>query len=297
MTTEVSAAGALTPAAVLPERHIGHHFTVDVEEYFQVSAFERIVRRAVWHEQTTRLRPSMTRLLDVLEENSVRGTFFVLGWIGRRYPSVVVDIASRGHEVASHGWGHRRVTDLTIEEFARSVRESKHCLEDIVGKPVVGYRAPSFSIVPGTEWALDVLIESGYLYDSSLFPISRSGYGYPGGGTKPYWLTRAGGRLAEFPPATWRFGAWNVPAAGGGYFRIFPYGLTRRSFIESSQAGYPGTFYIHPWEIDPAQPRLRVPLATRFRHYTGLHRTVPRLQKLLSEFRFDRTMSESMEAM
>ncbi|UCF20382.1 MAG: DUF3473 domain-containing protein, partial [Gemmatimonadota bacterium] len=159
-------------------------------------------------------------------------------------------------------------------------------LEELSGGHVLGFRAPSFSIVPGCEWALDVLVEEGYRYDSSLFPVRRPGYGYPDGGRDPHWLERPAGRLAEVPPATLRLGGINLPAAGGAYFRILPYGLARAAVRDSEGRGVPATFYIHPWEIDPDQPRMDVPLLTRVRHYSGLGRTLDRLRRLLGEFRF-----------
>jgi polysaccharide deacetylase family protein (PEP-CTERM system associated) len=263
-----------------------HHFTVDVEEYFQVSAFEHHVRRDQWSAMESRVLGSMEILTDLLAERGVHGTFFVLGWIAQRYPDLVRSLADAGHEIASHGWDHRRVVDITPDEFRDSVRRSRELLEDISGLPVVGFRAPSFSIVPGIEWALDILVEEGYRYDSSLFPIRRRGYGYPGAERDPHWIARPAGRLAEIPPTTIsRFGV-NVPAAGGAYFRLFPYSVTRAALRDAERRGVSATFYIHPWEVDPTQPRLPVPLSTRIRHYGGLEETVPRLRRLLREFRF-----------
>jgi polysaccharide deacetylase family protein (PEP-CTERM system associated) len=188
--------------------------------------------------------------------------------------------------VASHGWDHARVTTLTPVQFRDSVRRSKELLEDITGAPVVGFRAPSFSIVRGREWALDVLIEEGYRYDSSLFPVRRPGYGYPGGPPDPHWIERPAGRLAEIPPATLRCGPLRLPAAGGAYFRLLPYGVIRSALRQCENREVPGTFYIHPWEVDPEQPRVDVSWLTRARHYGGLRRTWPRLERLLGEFRF-----------
>ena len=263
-----------------------HHFTVDVEEYFQVSAFESTIPRSAWESLESRVEASVHSLLQLLRDEGAEATFFVLGWIAERHPGLVRAIAAGGHEIASHGWDHRRVTHLTREEFRESVRRSKGVLESLVGERVVGFRAPSFSIVPGREWALDVLVEEGYGYDSSLYPIRRSGYGFPGGSRDPHWLERPGGRLAELPPATLRLGPMNLPAGGGAYFRLFPYPLVRAALRDFEGRGVPGTFYIHPWEIDPEQPRLAVSWPTRIRHYGGLSRTVPRLRRLLAEFRF-----------
>ncbi len=266
---------------------VAHHFTVDVEEYFQVSAMESVVRRDQWDDFESRVTQPTTEIVDMLNERGDRGTFFILGWIAERFPDLVRKIASGGHEVASHGWDHRRITTLTPEEFRDSVRRSKQLLEDIAGAPVLGFRAPSFSIVPGREWALDILIEEGYTYDSSLFPIRRpGGYGFAGTKREPHWLERPAGRLAEVPPATLtRFGA-NLPAAGGAYLRLLPYSLVQTAFREFDRRKVPATFYIHPWELDPEQPRLSVSTLTRVRHYGGLHRTANRIRRLLNEFHF-----------
>lgn len=263
-----------------------HHFTVDVEEYFNFLGFERRVPMSAWGTLESRVEGSVYRLLDLLARHDARGTFFTLGWVAERHPTMVRDIADAGHEVASHGFSHRRVVELTPEEFRAEVRDTKRLLEDLVGAPVLGFRAPHFSLLPGCEWALDTLIEEGYRYDSSLFPIRRGGYGYPEGERDPYWLERGGGTLAELPPATLALGGTNIPAGGGAWFRIFPFELTRRALIRSAARGAPGTFYIHPWEIDPEQPMLEAPLGARFKHYAGLRRTEPRLERLLTEFRF-----------
>lgn len=263
-----------------------HHFTVDVEEYFQVSAMEPHVSRASWDTIPSRVGESVARLLDLLSRHGAKGTFFVLGWVAERHPDLVKGIAGNGHEVASHGWGHRRVTELTPDSFRRSIGRSKALLEDLTGAPVLGFRAPSFSIVSGHEWALDLLIEEGYRYDSSLFPVRRRGYGYPRGLRDPYWIERNNGRLLEVPPATLRVFGNNLPAAGGAYFRLFPYRVTRAAFLDCERRNVAGTFYIHPWELDPQQPRLPVSFTTRLRHYGGLERTEARLERLLSEFQF-----------
>lgn len=263
-----------------------HCFTVDVEEHFQVSAFESAVPRDTWPRMASRVEGNVARLLETLARHEARGTFFVLGLVAERSPEVVRAIAREKHEVASHGWDHRRVTHLSPAEFRDSVRRTRAVLEDLSGAPVVGFRAPSFSIVAGREWALDVLVEEGYRYDSSLFPVRRPGYGYARGARDPHWLRRAGGPLYEMPPATVRWLGWTLPAAGGAYFRIFPYGLVRAALRGCERRGVPGTFYLHPWEIDATQPRLTVPALARFRHYTGLARTEGRLERLLEEFRF-----------
>ena len=263
-----------------------HHFTVDLEEYFQVSAFESRVARSEWTRFESRVTAQVLLLLDLLARYEARATFFVLGWVAERQAALIRTIARAGHEIASHGWDHMRVTHQTPRQFRASIRRTKALLEENTGAPVLGFRAPSFSIVPGWEWALDVLIEEGYRYDSSLFPVRRPGYGYPGGSPDPHWLKRSAGRLAEVPPATLRWCGLRLPAAGGAYFRLLPYAVIRAAFLQCERRGVPGTFYIHPWEIDPGQPRLTVSWLTRVRHYGGLRGTAHRLERLLAEFRF-----------
>ena len=228
----------------------------------------------------------MARLIELCAEGHVLGTFFTLGWIARHHPEVVRQLSAAGHEIASHGWGHERVSSLTPQQFRASVRDSKRELEDLTGREVIGYRAPSFSILRGGEWALDILVEEGYRYDSSLFPVRRRGYGFARGARDPHRIATASGPLDEFPPATVKIGSTVLPAGGGAYLRLFPYALVRSAVRASSKRGQPATLYIHPWELDPEQPRLHVPLRTRIRHYGGLSRTTPRLRRLLSEFQF-----------
>ena len=265
---------------------ISHFFTVDVEEYFHVSAFEPWIARSDWPNWPTRLPAILPMLLDLLERYEARGTFFVLGWVADHMPDVVRSIASRGHEIGSHGYWHRRVNTMTPAEFAAELRMSKQALENLTGAPVLGFRAPSFSLVPGVEWAFDVLLEEGYRYDSSIFPIRRRGYGYPGAPSDPYLVRRDAGTLAEYPLATTGFGRLRLPAAGGGYLRQLPFALIRWAFANAENDRRPATFYIHPWELDPDQPRVPVSLLTRARHYRGLSRTLPRVERLLREFRF-----------
>ncbi|HET9440608.1 MAG TPA: XrtA system polysaccharide deacetylase [Longimicrobiales bacterium] len=273
-----------------------HHFTVDVEEYFQVSALEPYVERAQWESLPSRVCASTEALLDLLDSKQMRGTFFVLGWIAERYPALVRDIAQRGHEVASHGTDHRRVTFLTPSEFRGSVRDSKQILEQVTGQKVSGYRAPSFSIVAGREWALDILAEEGYAYDSSLYPVRRSGYGYRAALPHPYVIRTESGPLMEFPPATLQMFGAKLPAGGGAYLRLLP-GLLVRSALQQAQArGYPATLYIHPWEVDPDQPRVAVPMLTRIRHYGYLERTYPRLRQLCERFSF-RAIADSLTSL
>lgn len=265
-----------------------HHFTIDLEEYFQVSAFQSRVARSDWGRFESRVAAQVAQLLELLDRHDARATFFVLGWVAERHADLIRTISRAGHEIASHGWDHARVTDQTPRQFRASIRRTKETLEAIAGSPVLGFRAPSFSIVRGREWAFDVLIDEGYRYDSSLFPIRRpgGGYGYPGGSADPHRLERPGGDLVEIPPTTLQWCGMRLPAAGGAYFRLLPYSLVQAAFRQCERRGVPGTFYIHPWEVDPEQPRLRVPWFTRLRHYGGLRRTTQQLARLLTEFRF-----------
>jgi len=263
-----------------------HVFSVDLEEYFQVAAFEKHVPRESWDDLPERVVAVTDRLLGLLDEFGVTATFFTLGWIAERHPKLVRRVAAAGHEIASHGWWHRRITRCTPDELRAEVVDSRRILEDVTGARVYGYRAPSFSLVPGAEWAFDVLIEAGYTYDSSIFPVHRGDYGYPGVDPEPHYVERPAGRILEIPLTTTTLAGWRVPAAGGGYFRLLPYGLTARAFDQRVEDGRPGMFYIHPWELDPEQPSFDVAWPTRVRHYGGLERTLPRLRRLLGSYRF-----------
>ena len=277
----------MPPIAASPSRSVAHHLTVDVEEYFHVSAMEPYVPRSAWPEMESRLVVSMDTCLRLFDDFGVKGTFFVLGIVARDHPEVVRRLARAGHEVASHGWDHRRVTHLEPEDFRTQVRDSRTLLEDLTGEPVLGYRAPSFSIVPGREWALDILVEEGYRYDSSLYPVRRPGYGYPAASRHLDRLSRSPGELTEVPPATWRVLGQNLPAAGGGSLRQLPVAITRRALRGLEREGQPGTLYFHPWELDPEQPRIEGPgRLTRVRHYRGLDRMEGKLRALMGEFAF-----------
>jgi polysaccharide deacetylase family protein (PEP-CTERM system associated) len=266
---------------------VKHFFTVDVEEYFQVNAFDDLISPESWPSYPSRVSDNVDRILDILaRHDGIKGTFFTLGWVAKRHPLVVRRIAAAGHEIASHGWWHRKVTTQTASEFREDVRLAKDVLEDITGAPVLGYRAPSFSIVPGREWALDVLIEEGYSYDSSMFPVRRADYGYPDATPIAHVIQRPRGQIFEFPLATTVWNGVRLPAAGGGYLRHFPSNVIHRAFQEHSDAGVPAVFYVHPWELDHEQPRLPVPFMTRIRHYRGLKGNAKRIERLLAKFRF-----------
>jgi polysaccharide deacetylase family protein (PEP-CTERM system associated) len=261
--------------------------TIDVEDYFHVSVFDGMVPRSRWESLESRVYSNTERLLDIFAEESVRATFFVLGWVAERYPRLVREIANRGHEVASHGYAHRLVYDQTRDAFRDDVRRAKSILEDASEQRVRGYRAPSYSITPRSLWALDVLIEEGYSYDSSIFPIRHDRYGIPVSARHPYALKRAAGAITEVPASTTTIGPMNVPVAGGGYFRILPYQWTRWGIARlNRQERRPAVFYLHPWEIDPEQPRLQAGWLSRFRHYRNLADTERRLRRLLTDFRF-----------
>lgn len=277
----------MSPTAVLGES-IVNAMSIDVEDYFHVSVFDGIVSRSSWDTMESRVCANTVRLLDIFQEFRVRSTFFVLGCVGERHRGLVRSIAERGHEIASHGYAHRLVYDQTPSAFRDDVRRAKHLLEDVAGRRVVGYRAPSYSITPRSLWALDVLMEEGYEYDSSIFPIRHDRYGIPVSERRPYSITRNGGTLVEVPGSTTRLGPLNLPVAGGGYFRILPYWWTRWGIARVNRVERrPAIFYLHPWEIDPDQPRLRTGRLGQFRHYRHLDKTEERLRQLLTDFRFD----------
>jgi polysaccharide deacetylase family protein (PEP-CTERM system associated) len=261
--------------------------TIDVEDYFQVSAFEDVVRRADWDSFERRVVANTRRLLDLFERAEVRATFFVLGWVADREPALVRAIVAAGHELASHGYAHRLIYQQEPAAFRDDIRRAKALLEQIGGVAIRGYRAPSFSVTPRSRWALDVLLEEGYTYDASIFPIRHDRYGMPGAPRHPYIERTSRGAIAEAPATTVALGPMTMPAAGGGYFRIFPYAFTRWAIRRvNEQEHRPAIVYLHPWEVDPAQPRLRAGRVSRFRHYTNLHRTEPRIDRLIKDFTF-----------
>lgn len=265
---------------------VRHFFTVDVEEHFHVNGFERWIARDAWEHLPSRVALGTGRLLDLLARHGTRATFFTLGWVAARYPALVRQIAGAGHEIASHGDLHRRIPTLSPDEMRADVRRAKETLEDCVGVAVHGFRAPSFSITHGHEWALEVLAEEGYTYDSSLFPIRRPDYGYAGALTVPHAIETPSGSLLELPLATASLAGMRLPAAGGGYLRQFPLSLMQRALRQHEERGVPAMCYIHPWELDPEQPRIEVPWLARVRHYRNLELVGPRLEQLFDEFRF-----------
>ena len=260
--------------------------TIDVEEYFHVSAFDGVIAAADWDRRESRVESSTLRLLDRLAEAGSTATFFVLGWVAERHPALIRAIRNAGHEIASHGHGHQVLTALTPEQFRSDVRRSKGILEDVSGEPVRGYRAPSFTIMEETLWALRILVEEGYAYDSSIFPIWHDRYGIPGANPHCHRLMTSSGPIWEIPPSTAKLGAMRLPVAGGGYFRLWPYGVLRGWLRRIERDGHPLVVYLHPWEIDPDQPRVKGPVLSRCRHYLNLSKTENRLVRLLKDFRF-----------
>jgi len=279
MTT--SPPGAGTRARVV------NAMTVDVEEYFQVSAFEHHVSRSQWDSYQSRVVRNTERLLDIFQAAGVRATFFVLGWVAERHPTLVRRIAEAGHELGSHGFSHRLVYEQTPSEFRHDLRQSRAAISDAASAPVHGYRAPSFSITGRSLWALDIIREEGFTYDASIFPIHHDRYGLPSAPRHFHAIQGSAGTLWECPGSTVRFAGANLPVAGGGFFRLLPYAWTRWGIARLNRVERrPAVFYVHPWEIDPEQPRIRASFASRLRHYTNLDKTEPRLRRMLSEFQF-----------
>jgi polysaccharide deacetylase family protein (PEP-CTERM system associated) len=260
--------------------------SIDVEDYFQVEAFADRVDRAHWSDYPSRVESNTRRILDLFDECGVKGTFFTLGWVAEHFPAVVREIVRRGHEAACHSYWHRLVYKLSPQEFREDTRRAKSLIEDASGVAVYGYRAPSFSVVTKSFWALGILAELGFRYDSSMFPIQHDVYGIPDGPRFPFRVDTEAGPLAEFPMTTFRptgfrwMGDRNFPIGGGGYLRIFPFWVTRFGVRKAVENGVPLITYLHPWEVDPGQPRLPGRLTSRLRHYTNLKRTASRLRKL-----------------
>lgn len=261
--------------------------TIDVEDYFQVSAFARYIPREQWDTRECRVERNIERILQMLDERQVKATFFTLGWIAERYPAMVRRIVEQGHELASHGYAHERASDLDARAFAQDIGSAKKILEDLSGRAVRGYRAPSFSIGTKNLWAFDALVQAGYDYSSSIYPIAHDHYGMP---DSPRFAYRVGQGLLEVPPTTLRVFNRNMPSSGGGYFRLLPYALSRWMIRRVNERDRePAVFYFHPWEIDAAQPRIPgLDMRTRFRHYVNIGRMEERLQQLLQDFRWGR---------
>ena len=262
--------------------------SVDVEEYFQVEAFARSVDRRTWASFAPRVDGNVRRVLDLFDRHDAKATFFVLGWIGRQYPHLVREIAARGHEIGCHGFGHQRLHELTRKEFRADLREALGILTDQAQQPIRAYRAPSFSIVKHTMWAFDILAEEGFTFDSSIFPVHHDNYGVPDAPRFPYiHQTKEGNSVYEFPPSTVRIANQNIGVGGGGYLRFAPYSVTRWALRRINRVErQPAMVYFHPWEIDPAQPRISAPMRSRLRHYTNLATMEHKIGRLLRDFRF-----------
>jgi polysaccharide deacetylase family protein (PEP-CTERM system associated) len=269
-------------------RNLPNAMTVDVEEYFQVSAFDSIVSRQSWPEMPSRLEHTINKVLGLFDTHSVKGTFFVLGWIAEQHPAVIRRIADEGHEIASHGHEHSRVSRLGRQAFRVDVEETRKKLEDTIGTAVIGYRAPSFSIGVDTPWAHDELAEAGYRYSSSVFPIQHDHYGHPSAPRFPYRPSSSG--ITEVPMSTIRLFGRNWPCSGGGYFRLLPLSYSKWAITRiNSRENMPAVFYFHPWEMDPDQPRVDgIASKARFRHYLNLDKFQSRLTVMLRSFRWDR---------
>lgn len=257
--------------------------TVDVEDFFHVSAFESIIQPEQWKDYQPRVDANTRRLLDIFAKANVKSTFFTLGWVAEKYPELIKEIHRQGHEVASHGYAHRRASEQTPEEFKLDVIRSKQHLEDLIGEKVSGYRAPSFSIGYKSEWAFEILAELGFVYSSSTYPVKHDLYGTP---DWPRFAYKRPENIIEIPIPTLRMLGKQVPIGGGGYFRLYPYQMTKKLISRYlKQEKQPYSFYFHPWEIDAEQPRLNdAPLKSRFRHYVNLSKTESKLEKLLSDF-------------
>lgn len=261
-------------------------FTIDVEDYFHVAALAESISQNDWVNHRSRVTDNTKRILDLLDEFQAKGTFFVLGWEAERRPELVKEIYDRGHEIASHGYSHQLVYSQTQEVFREETLKSKNILENIIGDTVFGYRAASYSITKKSLWALEILADLGFKYDSSIFPVRHDRYGIPDANPKPHRIELGEGRsIIEFPLTTSNFLSKKLPIAGGGYFRIFPYWFFKWQFGKAVNSE-PGVFYLHPWEVDPDQPRVKASMLSTFRHYRNLDKTEARLRDLVSTFSF-----------
>jgi len=265
--------------------------TIDVEDYFQVNAFAGQIRQNQWDSYPFRVDGNTRRILDMLDNFSIKATFFILGWVAERLPSLTREIHRRGHEIACHGYGHELVYSIGPERFRADIYRSKALLEDQCGVQVNGYRAPSYSITKQSLWALDILIEQGFSYDSSIFPVYHDTYGVPDAPRFPHLITRQSGTICEFPlttlPLRWGSKEYRLPIAGGGYLRLLPAELIRWGIAKINQAEQqPSVLYFHPWEIDPEQPKIKAGIKSCFRHYLNLHRTEVKLDYLFEKVRF-----------
>ena len=287
---------ALFSRARQPANSPVNALTVDVEDYFHVAALAAAIPRESWTSREYRVERNTERLLSLFARRNVHGTFFVLGWVAERSHSLLRRIAAAGHEIACHGFSHELIYRQAPSRFREETARAKHCLEDVTGKPVLGYRAACFSVTRKSLWALDVLLDLGFAYDTSIFPIYHDRYGIPDASTEIGEVQAPSGRpIVEFPMRAATFLGLRIPVSGGGYFRILPYWLTHAGLRQINGDGRPFPFYVHPWEIDPGQPRFRVGPLSRFRHYTNIALCEERLSRLLGDFAFA-PMSEVLRA-
>jgi polysaccharide deacetylase family protein (PEP-CTERM system associated) len=263
-----------------------HGISFDIEEHFHVAAFDCVARRRHWNTQESRVERNTQLILDVLDQRGIKATMFVLGWVAERNKALVKRIVDAGHELASHGYAHELITGQSPLDFREDVSRAKKILEDIGGKPVLGYRAPTFSITNETGWALPILVEEGYRYDSSIVPIVHDYYGIPGANPNIHTIKTNSGSIVEVPPSTCKLAGITIPIAGGGYFRLFPYSFLKRLWRRVEAQGHPLIIYLHPWELDPGQPRMRGSFLSQFRHYLNLDKVHGRLTQLLQDFSF-----------
>jgi len=260
--------------------------TIDVEEYFQVENFKKVVRFSDWEKHESRVVQNTEKVLDILREKNVKITFFVLGWIAERFPQLVKKIHSEGHEIASHGYAHKLIYQQSQQEFREDLKKSKNILEKIIGEPVIGYRAPNYSITGKSIWAIDILMEEGFRYDSSTFPIHHDRGGLPDGKRFAHKICNHKRHLWEFPISVNRIFNQNIPFSGGGYLRLLPYGFVKQSIKAINSHGHPAIIYLHPWEFDPEQPRIKTNYISEFRHYVNIEKTEQKLKALLTDFNF-----------
>jgi polysaccharide deacetylase family protein (PEP-CTERM system associated) len=260
--------------------------SVDVEDYFQAEAWAQVVQRSDWDHCACRVEANTQRLLELFAAQMVHATFFVVGWVAERFPGLIREIDAAGHELACHSYWHRLIYQLSPKDFREDTQRAKKVIEQITGLPIYGYRAPTYSIVAGSLWALEILVELGFTYDSSIFPIHHDRYGIPWAPRKPFRIQTPAGPLMEYPLTTFRIGNHSLPVGGGGYLRLLPQWYTRFGIRRARREGLPIVAYVHPWEIDPSQPRLPGKLTSRLRHYTNLSKTYDRLNDMLRQGAF-----------
>lgn len=260
--------------------------TIDVEDYFQVANFQRIIKPSEWDNFVPRIVGNAEKIVEILSETDTKATFFILGWIANKFPKLVKKIHQSGHEVASHGFMHQLIHRQSKDKFRKDIRRAKQIIEDIIEEPVTGYRAPSFSITKESLWAIDVLVEEGYKYDSSISPIYHDKGGLPKAKRYPYKISKNGSCMWEIPISTLKIFGHNIPFSGGGYFRLLPYGLIKRGIKNINKENKPVIVYLHPWELDPDQPRINAGVLNNFRHYVNISKTENKLKQLLKDFKF-----------